>query len=57
MGGGYALALAAGHGYGVCGTNYGGCPADAEQRLSRVCPVVGSYGGKDRSLFRRHLAT
>lgn len=49
MGGGYALALAAGHGYAVCSTNYGGCPADAEQRLSSACPVVGSYGGKDRS--------
>ncbi len=49
MGGGYALALAAGHGYAASSTNYGGCPADAEQKLSGVCPVVGSYGGKDRS--------
>ncbi len=49
MGGGYALALAAGHGYAASSTNYGGCPADAEQALSGVCPVVGSYGGRDRS--------
>ncbi len=49
MGGGYALALAAGHGYAASSTNDGGCPADAGQRLSGVCPVVGSYGGKDRS--------
>jgi carboxymethylenebutenolidase len=64
MGGGYALALAAGHSYAASSTNYGGCPADAEQRLSGVCPVVGSYGGKDRSpmgksaaaaFFTRHL--
>jgi carboxymethylenebutenolidase len=49
MGGGYALALATGHGYAASSTNYGGCPADGEQRLSGACPVVGSYGGKDRS--------
>ncbi len=49
MGGGYALALAAGHGYAACSTNYGGCPADAGRALSGACPVVGSYGGKDRS--------
>ena len=30
-------------------TNYGGCPRDAERALAGVCPVVGSYGGKDRS--------
>jgi carboxymethylenebutenolidase len=49
MGGGYALALAAGHGYAAASTNYGGCPADAERKLTGTCPVVGSYGGKDRS--------
>jgi carboxymethylenebutenolidase len=49
MGGGYALALAAGHRYAACSTNYGGCPSDAERALSGVCPVVGSYGGKDHS--------
>ena len=49
MGGGYALALAAGHGYAVASTNYGGCPPDAERKLANACPVVGSYGGKDSS--------
>jgi carboxymethylenebutenolidase len=49
MGGGYALALAAGHGYAVSGTSYGGCPADAGKALAGACPVAGSYGGKDRS--------
>jgi carboxymethylenebutenolidase len=49
MGGGYALALAAGHSYAAASTNYGGCPADADRKLTAACPVVGSYGGKDRS--------
>jgi carboxymethylenebutenolidase len=49
MGGGYALALASGHGYAASSTNYGGCPAQAEQALAGACPVAGSYGGKDRS--------
>lgn len=56
MGGGYALALAAGHRYAASSTNYGGCPGDAEQRLSGVCPVVGSYGGKDRSPMGKSAA-
>jgi carboxymethylenebutenolidase len=49
MGGGYALALATGHGYAAASTNYGGCPRGAERALAGVCPVVGSYGGKDHS--------
>jgi carboxymethylenebutenolidase len=49
MGGGYALALAPGRGFAASSTNYGGCPKDAEQVLAGACPIVGSYGGKDRS--------
>ena len=49
MGGGYALALVTGHGYAAASTNYGGCPSDAERALAGACPVVGSYGAKDRS--------
>jgi carboxymethylenebutenolidase len=49
MGGGYALAPAAGHGYAAASTKYGGCPRDAVRALAGACPVVGSYGGKDRS--------
>ena len=30
-------------------TNYGGCPKDAESWLDGACPIVASYGGKDRS--------
>lgn len=49
MGGGYALALAPGRGFSAVSTNYGGCPKDAESWLNGVCPIVGSYGAKDRS--------
>ncbi len=49
MGGGYALALAPGRGFAASSSNYGGCPKDAEQLLMGACPIVGSYGGKDRS--------
>ena len=49
MGGGYALALAPGRGFAASSTNYGGCPKDAERLLAGACPIVGSYGGKDRS--------
>jgi carboxymethylenebutenolidase len=49
MGGGYALALAADWGYSATSVNYGGCPTDAQAWLPRACPIVGSYGGADRS--------
>jgi carboxymethylenebutenolidase len=49
MGGGYALALAPDRGFAASSTNYGGCPSDAEQVLAGACPIVASYGGKDRS--------
>jgi carboxymethylenebutenolidase len=53
MGGGYALALAPGRGYSAVSTNYGGCPKDAETFLAGACPIVGSYGGRDRSPMGR----
>jgi carboxymethylenebutenolidase len=56
MGGGYALALATGHGYAASSVNYGGCPRDAEHALAGACPIVGSYGGRDRSPMGRSAA-
>jgi carboxymethylenebutenolidase len=56
MGGGYALALAPRHGYEAASVNYGGCPKDAEQALADACPIVGSYGGRDRSPLGRKAA-
>lgn len=49
MGGGYAIALAEGHGCSASAVNYGGCPSDAKDWLSRACPIVGSFGAADRS--------
>jgi carboxymethylenebutenolidase len=56
MGGGYALALAPSHGFSASSVNYGGCPKDAESALAGACPIVGSYGGKDRSPLGRRAA-
>lgn len=49
MGGAYALALAPNPGYQAASVNYGGCPSDAETWLPDACPIVGSFGGADRS--------
>jgi carboxymethylenebutenolidase len=56
MGGAYAVALAPGHGYAAASVNYGGCPKDAERALTGACPVVASYGGKDRTPMGRSAA-
>ncbi|MGE5287564.1 MAG: dienelactone hydrolase family protein [Micromonosporaceae bacterium] len=56
MGGGFALLLAPVPGYAAVSTNYGGCPKDAEAVLAGACPIVGSYGGKDRSPMGRSAA-
>lgn len=56
MGGAYTVALAPGHGFAAASVNYGGCPKDAERALAGACPVVGSYGGRDRSPMGRSAA-
>lgn len=49
MGGGYALMLAASGGYDASSVNYGTVD-DAETLLANACPIIGSFGAKDRSL-------
>lgn len=49
MGGGFALAMVD-RGFAAAAPNYGPLPRDLDALLSRACPVVASYGGRDRSL-------
>jgi carboxymethylenebutenolidase len=49
MGGGFAL-LAATRGFQASSVNYGMLPEDADAALEGACPIVGSYGARDRGL-------
>jgi carboxymethylenebutenolidase len=49
MGGGFALLLAD-RGYDVTAPNYGQLPRNLDEILGRGCPLVASYGGRDRGL-------
>jgi carboxymethylenebutenolidase len=63
MGGSFALTYAAGSppGLRAAAVNYGQVPADAEL-VRDVCPVIASYGGRDRIVgphgerLRKHLS-
>jgi carboxymethylenebutenolidase len=50
MGGGFALLSAPRFEFAASSVNYGEVPADGVDRLSGACPIVASYGGRDRSL-------
>lgn len=49
MGGGFALLLAS-RGYDAASVNYGMLPKDLDAALAGACPIVGSFGGKDKQL-------
>ncbi|MGW1989330.1 dienelactone hydrolase family protein [Embleya sp. NPDC001921] len=51
MGGGFALVLAGQGTYAVAAANYGQVPGDPDRAMRGACPVVASYGGKDK-VFR-----
>jgi carboxymethylenebutenolidase len=62
QGGGFALVAGTQPGFSAAAVNYGVVPAD-RARLDGVCPVVASYGGKDRVVgprmaqqLERHLS-
>ena len=48
QGGGYALMLAPGHEFSAASVNYGGLTKESESFLPQACPIVASYGDKDR---------
>ena len=49
MGGGFALLLAS-RGYDASAVNYGMMPKNVDDALEGACPIVGSFGAKDKQL-------
>ena len=47
---GTCLASQATESFSAASVNYGSVPSDAEVLLATACPIVGSYGAKDKSL-------
>jgi carboxymethylenebutenolidase len=48
MGGDFALLMAPRAGVSVASVNYGGATREVERALPDVCPIVGSFGARDR---------
>jgi carboxymethylenebutenolidase len=53
MGGGFALLSAPRYPFAAASVNYGEVPEDAVERLAGACPIVASYGARDRGLRGR----
>ncbi len=53
MGGGFALLSAPRYDFAAASVNYGEVPDEAVERLRGACPIVGSYGRRDRTLRGR----
>jgi carboxymethylenebutenolidase len=50
MGGGFALLSAPRYDFAAASVNYGEVPDDAVQTLAGACPIVASYGARDRMM-------
>jgi carboxymethylenebutenolidase len=50
MGGGFALLMAPRGIFDAVAASYGRVPEDVESLLEGACPIVGSYGGRDRTM-------
>jgi carboxymethylenebutenolidase len=50
MGGSFALLLAGRPGWTASSVNYGQVPQNVDEVLAGACPVVASFGGKDKGL-------
>ena len=48
LGGGFALLCAPREGFAAVSVNYGMVPDDAERKLAGSCPIVASFGAKDK---------
>ena len=53
MGGGFALLCSPRYDFQAASVNYGEVPKDAAERLAGACPIVASYGRRDRGLQGR----
>jgi carboxymethylenebutenolidase len=53
MGGGFALLCAPRYDFAASSVNYGEVPKDAATRLAGACPIVASFGKRDRGLRGR----
>jgi carboxymethylenebutenolidase len=53
MGGGFAIMCAPRYDFAASAVNYGEIPKPPEEKLRGACPVVGSYGKRDRTLRGR----